>query len=218
MTKKIEISSMNDMLYIDKFAFWRESESEKTPDVSFIPPMLRRRMTNVEKIAISLAYAVAPTEPDYQIVFASRFGEWQQTINLIKQFYNDAEMSPAGFSNSVHNAAAGHFSLLTHNTKSYTSIAAGAKTLEMGLLDAFTTKKPVLFVYAEESVPTEYKHMFSKPFFAHAVACFITDSGKNAYEFKKNGVELAPLGFDELENLLRNKTDIKTSCWTLVKK
>ena len=180
MTKKIEISSMNDMLYIDKFAFWRESETEKIPDVSFIPPMLRRRMTNIEKIAISMANMVGCDCHDYRVIFASRFGEWQQTINLIKQFYSDREMSPAGFSNSVHNAATGHLSLLTHNIQSYTSIAAGEKTLEMGLLEAFTTKKPVLFIYAEETAPDEYSHMFSKPFLAHAMACFITDTGENA--------------------------------------
>ncbi len=218
MTKKIQISSMNDMLYIDKYAFWTESETEKIPDVSFVPPMLRRRMTNIEKIAISLAHSVAPSTPDYKIVFASRFGEWQQTINLIKQFYSDKEMSPAGFSNSVHNATMGHFSLLTHNTQSYTSIAAGEKTLEMGLLDALTTDKPVLFVYAEEAVPEEYKHMFQRPLLGHAMACFITNNGKNAYEFGKSGVGMLPLGFDELKTSIINKTDIKTSCWVLSKK
>ena len=218
MTKKIEISSMNAMLYIDKFAFWRQSDTEKIPDVSFIPPMLRRRMTNIEKIAISLAHTVAPATPEYQIVFASRFGEWQQTIDLIKQFYTDREMSPAGFSNSVHNAAAGHLSLLTHNTQSYTSIAAGERTIEMGLLDAFTTKKPVLFIYVEEAAPTEYGHLFSTPFMAHAVACFISNTGENAYEFMKNNTNVEPLDFTKLCESLTNKTDIKTSHWTLVKK
>ena len=218
MTKKIEISSMNTMLYIDKFAFWQQSETEKIPDISFIPPMLRRRMTNIEKIAISLAHSIAPADSDYQIVFASRFGEWQQTIDLIKQFYTDREMSPAGFSNSVHNAAPGHFSLLTHNTKSYTSIAAGDKTLEMGLLDAFTTSKPVLFIYAEEATPTEYEHLFEKPLSGHAMACFITDTGENAYKFTKNNENIEPLDFTALCKFLTTKTDIKTSHWTLIKK
>ena len=206
------------MLYIDKFAFWQQSETEKIPDVSFIPPMLRRRMTNIEKIAISLAHSVAPADSDYQVVFASRFGEWQQTIDLIKQFYNDGEMSPAGFSNSVHNAAAGHLSLLTRNTQSYTSIAAGEHTIEMGLLDAFTIAKPVLFIYAEEAAPTEYEHLFPTPFMGHAVACFITNTGKNAYEFIKSNGNTEPLDFTKLCEFLTNKTDIKTSHWTLIKK
>ena len=141
---------MNNTLYIDKFAFWMENDTEKLPDVSFIPPMLRRRMSAVEKIAISLASKVAPESVDYHIVFASRFGEWEQTIKLIRQFYEDKEMSPAGFSNSVHNAAMGHLSLLTHNKNSYTSIAGGERTIETALLDACVSNTPTLFVYAEE--------------------------------------------------------------------
>ena len=96
---------MNKTLYIDNFTFWTENETEKIPDVSFIPAMLRRRMSVLEKIAISLAARITPKSDDYQIVFASRFGEWEQTIKLIRQFYEDKEMSPMGFSNSVHNAA-----------------------------------------------------------------------------------------------------------------
>jgi hypothetical protein len=218
MTKKIEISSMNDMLYIDKYVFWSESDIEKLPDVSFIPPMLRRRMTNIEKIAVSLAFQIAPENHDYVTVFASRFGEWEQTIRLIKQFYFDNEMSPAGFSNSVHNAAAGHLSLLTHNKKSYTSIAAGERTLEMGLLEALTTKKPALFIYVEESAPVEYAHMFSKKFLAHGMACFITNTGKNGYEFVKKGEKIEPLTFTEFQKILSDGNDIKASCWGLVKK
>ena len=120
---------MNNTLYIDDFVFWMENDTEKLPDVSFIPPMLRRRMSALEKIAIGLAHKIAPTDMEYQTVFASRFGEWEQTIKLIRQFYTDREMSPAGFSNSVHNAAMGHLSLLTHNKNTYTSIAGGEKML-----------------------------------------------------------------------------------------
>ena len=159
--KKIDFSSMNNTLYIDKFTFWTESDTEQLPDVSFIPAMLRRRMNTVEKIAVALAQKIAPEHTDYRIVFASRFGEWEQTIKLIRQFYIDKEMSPAGFSNSVHNAAMGQLSLLTHNKNSYTSIAAGERTIENALLEAITSDKPVLFVYAEERNPDEYEKLLA---------------------------------------------------------
>ena len=103
---------MNNIIGLDDFYIWRESDKEHLPDVSFIPPMMRRRMTDLQKIAIGVAHHVAPENTDYQMVFASRYGEWQQTLKLIKQFHDDGEMSPAGFSNSVHNAAAGVFSVL----------------------------------------------------------------------------------------------------------
>ncbi len=209
---------MNDILYIDKFVFWMENDVETVPDVSFIPPLLRRRMNTIEKIAVSLAVKVAPESGDYHIVFASRFGEWEQTIKLIRQFYEDKEMSPAGFSNSVHNAAMGHLSLLTHNKNSYTSIAAGEKTLENALLDAMLTKKPVLFVYAEERNPNEYKSALKKPVVSHGCAIFIDNSGKNEFELKSNNVNMPTLSFEKFQNFLETGKTIETTNWKLSKK
>ena len=209
---------MNKTLYIDNFTFWTENDTEKLPDVSFIPAMLRRRMNAVEKIAIALAARVAPKSADYTVVFASRFGEWNQTIKLVRQFYEDKEMSPAGFSNSVHNAAMGHLSLLTHNKNSYTSIAGGHKTIETALLTAFITNKPVLFVYAEEKNPEEYNHLFKKPVASHGCALFIDKSGKNAYELAPNNQDLPALSFEKLQESMQNNTEIQTSNWKLTKK
>ena len=209
---------MNKTLYIDNFTFWTENDTEKLPDVSFIPAMLRRRMNAVEKIAIALAARVAPESADYTVVFASRFGEWNQTIKLVRQFYEDKEMSPAGFSNSVHNAAMGYLSLLTHNKNSYTSIAGGHKTIETALLTALVSDKPVLFVYAEEKNPEEYNHLFKKPVASHGCALFIDKSGKNAYELAPNNQDLPALSFEKLQESMQNNTEIQTSNWKLIKK
>ena len=209
---------MNKTLYIDNFTFWTENDTEKLPDTSFIPAMLRRRMSAVEKIAIALAARIAPESADYTVVFASRFGEWNQTIKLIRQFYEDKEMSPAGFSNSVHNAAMGHLSLLTHNKNSYTSIAGGTKTIETALLTALVSDKPVLFVYAEEKNPDEYNHMFKKPVVSHGCALFIDKNGQSKYELMPNNQNLPALSFEKLQDCLQNSTNIETSNWKLVKK
>ena len=209
---------MNKNLYIDRFIFWTENETEKIPDVSFIPPMLRRRMSIVEKIAISMASKIAPESGDYRVVFASRFGEWNQTVKLIQQFYNDHEMSPMGFSNSVHNAAMGHFSLLTHNKSSYTSIAAGEKTIETGLLDAATSEKPVLFIYSEEYNPTEYETILDKKVLSHGCAIFIDKDGKNKYQLVSNNEKMQPLSFEKLKEYLEHNVNIETSNWSLLKK
>ena len=216
--KKIDFSSMNSTLYIDKFIFWTESDTEQLPDVSFIPAMLRRRMSVIEKTAIALASKIAPEHNDYRIVFASRFGEWEQTIKLIRQFYTDKEMSPAGFSNSVHNASMGHLSLLTHNKNSYTSIAAGERTIENALLDAITSDKPVLFVYAEEKSPQEYTKILDKPVLTHGCAIYLDKSGTNAYELNTNDKDLPLLSFEQLHDYLENRKDIETSNWKLSKK
>ena len=167
-------------------AEWRESGESPKPDVSFVPPMERRRLTALERAALSVAWRVLHDEGvqpsggaahDLPVVFASRWGEIGTTLKLMRQLHDEGEMSPAGFSNSVHNAAPGHLSLLMKNTAPYTAIAAGPDSYDMGLLEASTYPGRVLFVYAEEATPELYRPHFPDVQAAHAVAMLI-DNGE----------------------------------------
>lgn len=209
---------MNHTINFVNFTVWQETSGTDGPDVSFIPAMARRRMTALEKIAAYLAHQTAPESGDYVTVFASRFGEWNQTVKLIKQYHTDKEMSPAGFSNSVHNAAPGHISLLCHNKNSYTSIAAGQRTLEMGLLEAFNQQQPTLFIYAEEHQPDIFNDIQPDIISAHGVALFINHS-ENAQIHVSNGTnDCEPLDFEDFCNFLNSGDALSTSYWTLKKK
>ena len=157
-------------------AEWRETAESPKPDVSFVPPMERRRLTGVERAALSVAWQVYPHGEQIPVVFASRWGEIGTTLKLMRQMHDEGEMSPAGFSNSVHNATPGHFSLLTKNKAPYTAIAAGPDSYDMGLLEASTYPGKVLFVYAEEATPEMYRPHFPDVQSAHAVALLI-DNG-----------------------------------------
>ena len=206
---------MNKIFGIDKFIIWRESDAEKLPDVSFVPPMVRRRMTDLQKIAVGLASQVVPDNTDYQVVFASRYGEWRQTIKLIEQFHENGEMSPAGFSNSVHNAAAGAFSVLSKNKNSYTSIAAGNRTWESGILSALLSPKPVLFVFAEEKSPDMYNDFLDAPVNAHGMAVMMNKNDTIKWNPTHNDCE--PLTFDTMANFLEQGGHLVTSCWKMNK-
>ncbi|MBO4480815.1 MAG: beta-ketoacyl synthase chain length factor [Alphaproteobacteria bacterium] len=206
---------MNNTIGLDKFYIWRESDDEKLPDVSFIPPMTRRRMTDLQKIVVGISKQVVPDNACYQVVFASRYGEWRQTIKLITQFHTESEMSPAGFSNSVHNAAAGAFSILTENKNSYISIAAGIRTLESGVLAALTAEKPVLFVFAEEKSPEMYEAYLNKPVLAQGLAFMLSDSGRRKISWTANHDEYSPLTFDAMADFLVNGGELVTSCWKM---
>ena len=78
---------MKKIFYIQKYVVGQQSETDATPDIDFIPALLRRRLTAVEKIGLSLAHQLEPLPENSLVVFASRFGEWQQTIDLIHQFF-----------------------------------------------------------------------------------------------------------------------------------
>ena len=157
---------------------WRASEAEPKPDLSFLPANERRRLTALEKAVMSVAWrclkaAGVEDTTDLKIVFASRWGEIGTTLKLLRQLYDEGEMSPAGFSNSVHNAAPGHLSLFLKDHASYTAIAAGADSYEMGLLEASTYSGKVLFIYAEENTPEYYRPHFDSPQSAHAIAMLL---------------------------------------------
>ena len=162
---------------------WTATADGPKPDVSFVPAMERRRLTGVEKAALSVARrALDGCRSDGRtipIVFASRWGEIGTTLKLMRQFHEEGEMSPAGFSNSVHNAAPGHLSLLLRNTAPYTAIAAGPDSYEMGLLEAQTTPGKVLFIYAEEETPEFYRGEFKDVRVAHAVAMVIDNDAED---------------------------------------
>lgn len=207
---------MNGKIYIDNFIIWNESDNEKLPDFSSIPSMIRRRMSNLEKIAVGLAIKIAPETQNYTTVFASKFGEWGQTIQLIQQFFNEKEMSPAGFSNSVHNAAAGLFSLLTKNTNSYTSIAAGDNTLEMAVLKALTEKNDVMVVFVEEHNPEIYTPLLDKPQKAFGLAFMIKNDGKHRIQITNGKNNAESLTFDNFVDFLNDKTNsVTTKTWSM---
>ena len=177
-------------------AVWRACEADPKPDVSFVPPMERRRLTGVERAALSVAWRVR-SDGETPVVFASRWGEIGVTARLMRQFHAEGEMSPAGFSASVHNAAPGAFSLLTGNHAPYTAIAARERSLEAGLLEALAMGESAVFVFAEEATPEFYAPEFGPLQCACALAVRLVpdDGGACCAEFRT--AERAPVSFDD---------------------
>ena len=190
---------------VASYAAWRADETSAKPDVSFIPPLERRRLTGVERAALAVAWQVRP-EGEVPVVFASRWGEIGVTLKLMTQFHADREMSPAGFSASVHNAAPGAFSLLTHNHAPYTAIAARERSLEAGLLEALTQGAGVVFVFAEEATPAFYAPAFGPLQPACALAVRLEPGGPCRADFR--AAECPPLSFDAADAFFSGRTDV----------
>lgn len=198
---------------IKAYAFWRATEGAERADVSFVPPLERRRLTELERAALSVAWQVKTAEA-LPVVFASRWGEIGVTAKLLKQFHDDGEMSPAGFSASVHNAAPGAFSLLTRNHESYTAIAARERSLEAGLLEAIAQRREVLFVYAEESTPALYRADFDG--LQCAEACALRMGPGTGVDVEFSPREMAPCRLDDLRRFVTGETrELVTTSLTL---
>ena len=119
-------------------------------DLSSIPMNMRRKLSPVGKIAMStMLDCYGENSDDIKLVYASRYGELERVVKLIKQEHEENEISPTGFSFSVHNSTVGLFSLLKKIYSSYNSIAGGEESFSVGLLDAIMNREKTLFCYAE---------------------------------------------------------------------
>ena len=89
---------------------WKATPDSPKPDVSFVPAMERRRLTGVERAALSVAHrALGQVRPaddqanqtalQIPVVFASRWGESGTTVKLMQQMHGEGGMSPTGFCN-----------------------------------------------------------------------------------------------------------------------
>jgi hypothetical protein len=161
------------------------------PKLDFVTPQQKRRFSQLTKIILQASHECLKKSnlreediKDLESVFASRYGEWQQTLGLLGTMQESNELSPAGFSLSVHNTSAGMYSLINKIPAPYTSIAGGKNTFSVGLIEALsrllaekdTQSKNVLFVVADEVLPDLYKNTFNFPSQPFALALLLGKS------------------------------------------
>lgn len=133
-----------------RISSWASLPPGAEADVSFAPPLVRRRLSPLQKLFFSLARSVG-AEPPLPVVFASRDGEDALTRRIVAEFNEAGAVSPNRFSSSVYNAAPGLWSVMTKNRAPYTAIAAGDDSVECGMLELLFAEAPAAFVYAEET-------------------------------------------------------------------
>ena len=182
---------MNRRMFLDNFTI---IETGSPLDVSFVPPLVRRRLSPLQKIFFALAKS-AETSPSEFVVFATRDGEDTLTRRIVDDFHADGSVSPHRFSASVYNAAPGLWSVFTANRSAYTAVAAGEDTIECGILESLERSGPVLFVYAEET-GGGYGAAFRLG----------ADSGREV-EIGEGDLSRGPLTFAALSDFLNGVTD-----------
>jgi hypothetical protein len=111
------------------------------PAPALLPANERRRAPDTVAVSLeaaSAACADAGRDPaTLPSVFASTFGDQPITDYMCATLADDASLlSPTRFHNSVHNAAAGYWSIATGCLAPYTALSAGEFTFAAGLLEA----------------------------------------------------------------------------------
>ena len=129
---------------IEKFSY---IVSEEQIDVSSIPPLVRRKLSLLDKAVLTTMLKVFEPKNVDEIVFSSEYGEFTRLDNLIKQYQELGETSPAAFSASVHNYPVSFFTLYNKLNLPYYALSAGKNSLGAGLVKSI--QKQTLFTYAD---------------------------------------------------------------------
>lgn len=132
------------------------------PVPALLPPAERRRAVQMVRLTLAAGLeAVAAAQRDAQTlpsIFTSSSGDGQNMHALCETLASsEREISPTRFHNSVHNAAAGYWSIATGATAASTALCAYDGSFAAGLLEAFawlaSEREPVLLLAYDVDYP-----------------------------------------------------------------
>jgi predicted hotdog family 3-hydroxylacyl-ACP dehydratase len=134
-------------------------------------------------------------------IYASAYGEVRTAVTLLSmQHEGDGQVSPHRFHTSVHNTTSGLVSIANNDRAFSTAVAAGDRTVEMALLEAFTLfheePGPIIVAIAEEPVPEALGP--KRHYDPLAVAIAITDDPTDAIARVS---DLAPRTSEAMESI-----------------
>lgn len=172
-----------------KWVAWGRSSTpaETSPNLGYIDPLLRRRLSPLARAALHAANICAEGYPSLPVVYASRHGELGRTIEMLGNLANREDLSPTTFSLSVLNSAAGIFSIARGDHAPATAVSAGMESFGFGLLDACTRAQlnpglPVLYLYADTAAPAPVGPQAGDPESPLAVAILIGGNSASILE------------------------------------
>ena len=182
-------------LEIERWAFWSpesrdpavwrthwagpqaEPSNAAVPDDA-IPPIHRRRMSSLTRLAVQIAIeAAGDSRPDF-LIFCSQHGDLTRLREMLDDISAKVELSPTTFSQSVHNASAGLFTIISRSAAPVSALAAGRGTFAAGWLEAegFLLANPtarVLLVTYDEPLPADYASYSTQAPCAYAVGLLL---------------------------------------------
>lgn len=142
----------------------------KAPKPAVIPANERRRAPLAVRIAVETAsQAIAMSDipaTEAACVFASGLGDTDLTDYMCKVLAGpDKQLSPTKFHNSVHNAAAGYWTIATHCRQPANSIAGLGYSVSIALLEGMvqciTEQRPVLLAFYDTATSQVLSRLFS---------------------------------------------------------
>lgn len=133
----------------------------KGPKPEIIPANERRRAPLPVRLAVDSSWQATQSSPydadELRCVFVSSLGDTQLTDYMCRALAGEIkQLSPTKFHNSVHNAAAGYWTISTGCMRAANSIAGYEESVPLTLLEAMTQvcseNKPILLTFYDAPV------------------------------------------------------------------
>ncbi len=157
---------------LENFRTWppQEPDSAEKPSVKFMPLALRKKLSQLSKLALSLINETLEDElvRGVPVVLSSRHGESSTIVELLNSVGANEASSPMLFSRSVHNASIGLWSIAAGSKAPHISISAMDYSFRAGLIESILRLRSekydkVLFVYVDDKVPEEFTQFLEEP-------------------------------------------------------
>lgn len=149
------------------------------PKLTVLPSLMRRRLSDLGKAALKVAYDCHDDSERLRTIFSSRHGEANQTVALLEDIVTREPVSPTKFSLSVHNTSSGLYTIAAKSTAPSTALAARLDSFEMGFVEAYAClasgrEERVMLVFADVPLNPPFDQLvdYEPPF----AAAFILSS------------------------------------------
>ena len=138
-----------------------EDDGMKGPKPEIIPANERRRAPLPVRLAVDSSWQATQSSPydadELRCVFVSSLGDTQLTDYMCRALAGETkQLSPTKFHNSVHNAAAGYWTISTACMQAANSIAGYEESVSLTLLEAMAQvcqeNRPVLLTFYDAPV------------------------------------------------------------------
>jgi len=145
------------------------------PEITFTDSLFRRRLSAISRMTVQVVHDLMPVKENTKMLFVSFRGEISRQYQINKMLIEEKSLMPAAFSLSVFNAPAALASIALGLKGGYSALYPGNNSFAAGLAaaEAFLSgaQEELIFVYADEEAPPEYRRFFQEcpPALAFAV-------------------------------------------------
>lgn len=174
-------------------------------DKGLIPAGTSRRLSAFGKMAIGCGLSAAGAG-NTDLVFCSRFGDLDIAYRLLRDLSTGGLLSPAAFSNSVHNAVPGVMDMVRKSKIGHTAIAGGTQSLSAGIAEcwaklALNPEQDVTLVLADGVIPDDLQTLSPEDADGIALAMTLSTEQSGVLNGRLSLVTDAPDGiYDEPES------------------